>query len=108
MSKINKTLLYLYELGVDDRHMRALSAPSAYRIHRYFLDNATDSPDTYTGIDETADHLNIAYSTAYRTIHSLGRLGLLESKRIPARQNSKWGGGKHRTVWRTKLEGYPL
>ena len=105
MSEMNRALLYLYKLGADDRHMRALSAPSAFRIHRYLLDVAVDNPDTYTGIDETADHLNIAYSTAYRCIHSLGRLSLLESKRIPARQNSKWGGGKHRTVWRAKLEG---
>ena len=84
--------------------MRALAVPSAYRIHRYFLDIAVDSPDTYTGIDETADILGIAYSTAYRSIHSLGRLGLLESKSVPARQNSKWGGGKHRLVWRANCE----
>jgi len=103
VSELNRALLALYRLGADDRHMRALAVPSAYRIHRYLLDVANDSPDTWTGIDEASQLLSIAYSTAYRCLHSLGRLGLIESMKVPARQSSKRSGGKHRDVWRARL-----
>ena len=105
MSELNCALLALYRLGADDRHMRALAVPSAYRIHRYLLDVANDSPDTWTGIDEAAQLLSIAYSTAYRCIHSLARLGLLDHKRgPPQRRDGKHGpGGRGKDLWRVKL-----
>ena len=105
MSELNRALLVLYRLGADDKHMRALAVPSAYRIHRYLLNVALDSLDTWTGIDEAADLLHIAYSTAYRCIHSLARLGLLEYRRgPPQRRDGKHGpGGRGKDLWRARL-----
>ena len=105
MSELNRALSVAYRLGANDRHMRALSTNSAYRIHRYLLDVAIDTVDTYTGIDEAAQLLGVAYSTAYRVIHSLNRLGLLDCRQGPPhrRDGSHGPGGKGKSLWRAKL-----
>jgi len=105
MSAVNRALLDLYRLGVNQKQLRALSTVSAYRIHRYLLAVADVSPDTYTTINELSDLLKIPYKTVWRTVQSLTRHGLLDSKRGPPQRKygNHGGGGKGKAAWRAKL-----
>ena len=105
MSAVNHALLSLYRLGVTNRQLRTLSTTSAYRIHRYLLDIAMHSPDTYTTINELTDLLKIPYQTAWRTVQSLTRHGLIEAVRGPPQRKDEThgGGGKGKQAWRAVL-----
>jgi len=105
MSELNRALLAVYRLGADHTYLKALSTKSPQRIHRYLLDVAVDSPDTYTTLDELIDLLKIPYTTTYRCIQSLNSLGLLDSRRgKPQRRDGVHGaGGQGKSAWRARL-----
>ena len=105
MSEINELLHSLYWKGVDHKTLKALSTESAQRIHRYLLDVAESSPETYSSLEELSTLLNIPYGTTWRIIKNLDKQGLLDYKQLsPQRQTETTNaGGKGKTVWRTRL-----
>ena len=105
MSELNRALLAVYRLGADHTHMKALSTKPSHRIHRYLLDVAVDSPDTYTTLDELSHLLKTPYSTTYRCINILAKHSLVESRKgKPQRKNELHGaGGSGKREWRARL-----
>lgn len=105
MSDLNRALLAAYRQGATHTTMQVLSSPAAHRVHRYLLDVANDSPDTYTTLDDVKELLNIPHSTAYRIIKALDCLKLLDSRRgTPQRKDGRHGaGGSGAIGWRAKL-----